>query len=235
MENLSNNRNTARFGYYVSIITTILAVTTFGIAICTPPLSGPFCIDGCFQYPYNDIISRFPRDYYWMFFAIILSFSYLIMMLCVHHFTSNEKKLFSLIGVSFAIISTLILSLDYFVQVSFIQPSLLAGETQGIAVLSQYNPHGVFIILEEMGFTTMNISFLCMVPALSNSNRLEKKLRWTFIISFILMLVSLVTVLIVNGINREYRFEVIIISITWIELIVTGVLFSNYFKKIKIA
>jgi len=168
-----------------------------------------------------------------MFFAIILSFSYMIMMISVHHFTSIEKKLFSHIGISFAIISTLILSLDYFVQVSFIQPSLLAGETEGIAALSQYNPHGIFIILEEMGFITMNISFFCLVPVFSNSNRLEKKIRWTFIISFVLMLISLVTVLIVHGIRREYRFELIIISITWIELIITGVFFSIYFKKLK--
>jgi hypothetical protein len=34
----------------------------------------------------------------------------------------------------------------------FLQPSLLAGETEGIAMLSQFNPHGLFIILEEPGF-----------------------------------------------------------------------------------
>jgi len=79
----------------------------------------------------------------------------------------------------------------------------------------------------------MNISFFCLVPVFSNSNRLEKKIRWTFIISFVLMLISLVTVLIVHGIRREYRFELIIISITWIELIITGVFFSIYFKKLK--
>ncbi len=183
------------------------------------------------QHPYHEILSRFPRDYYWMFPAIILSFSYLIMMICVHHFTANEKKLFSLMGITFAIISTLILSVDYFIQVSFIQPSLLAGETEGIAALSQYNPHGVFIILEELGFITMNISFFCLVPGFSNSNKLEKKIRWTFISSFLLMLVSLVTILVIHGIRREYRFELIIISITWIELIITGVFFSIYFRK----
>ena len=233
MENLSHNKVAAKFGFYISVITTILTFITFSIAICTPPLSGPFCTEDCFQYPYHDILDRFPRDYYWMFPAITLSFSYLIMMICIHHFTSNEKKIYSLIGISFAIISTLILSLDYFVQVSFIQPSLLAGETEGIAALSQYNPHGVFIILEEMGFITMNISFFCLVPVLSNSDKLEKKIRWTFIISFLLMLLSLVIVLVVHGIRREYRFEIIIISITWIELIITGVFFSIYFNKLK--
>jgi len=233
MENLSHHKVAAKFGFYISVITAILTFITFSIAICTPPLSGPFCTADCFQYPYHDILNRFPRDYYWMFPAITLTFSYLIMMICIHHFTSNEKKIYSLIGISFAIMSTLILSVDYFVQVSFIQPSLLAGETEGIAVLSQYNPHGVFIILEELGFITMNVSFFCLVPVLSNSDKLEKKIRWTFIISFLLMLLSLIIVLVVHGIRREYRFEIIIISITWIELIITSVCFSIYFNKLK--
>jgi hypothetical protein len=233
MENLSHHKVAAKFGFYISVITAILTFITFSIAICTPPLSGPFCTADCFQYPYHDILNRFPRDYYWMFPAITLTFSYLIMMICIHHFTSNEKKIYSLIGISFAIMSTLILSVDYFVQVSFIQPSLLAGETEGIAVLSQYNPHGVFIILEELGFITMNVSFFCLVPVLSNSDKLEKKIRWTFIISFLLMLLSLIIVLVVHGIRREYRFEIIIISITWIELIITSVFFSIYFNKLK--
>jgi len=233
MEHSVNNLSAARFGYYMSIITAVLTFITFGIAVCTPPLSGPFCTTGCFQYPYTEIISRFPRDYYWMFPAIILSFSYLIMMISIHQFASNEKKLFSLIGISFAIISTLILSLDYFVQVSFIQPTLLAGETEGIAHLSQYNPHGIFIIMEEIGFITMNISLFSLVPVFSLPGKLERNIRLTFRISFILMLISFVLVSLVHGIKREYRFEIIIITITWVELLITGVLFAKYFKKLK--
>jgi hypothetical protein len=232
MENLLSDRRSLKFGFYVSALASALTLITFGIAIGTPPLSGPFCQGDCFQYPYTDIISRFPRDYYWMFPAILVSFSYLIMMISIHHFTPPERKLFSLSGLGFALISTIILTLDYFVQVSFIQPSLLAGETEGIAMLSQFNPHGIFIILEEMGFITMNISFFCLVPVFSNSNRLEKSVRLTFIISFILMLLSFVAITASYGMKREYRFEVIIISITWIELIITGILFSLYFNRL---
>lgn len=224
-----------QFGYYISLFTALITIITFGIAICTPPLSGPFCKSGCFEYPYHEIISRFPRDYNWMFPAIILSFSYLVMMISVHKAVTPEKSVFSLAGVAFAVISTLILSIDYFVQVSFIQPSLLAGETEGIAMLSQFNPHGLFIILEELGFITMNISFIFLAPALTSSTRLERSLRLTFIIGFILMLLSFTAVVLINGLNREYRFEVIIISITWIELIIVSILFSKYFKKISLA
>ena len=224
-----------QFGYSISLFTAVITIITFGIAICTPPLSGPFCKSGCFEYPYHEIISRFPRDYFWMFPAIILSFSYMVMMITVHKAVPPEKSVFSLAGVAFAVISTLILSVDYFVQVSFIQPSLLAGETEGIAMISQFNPHGLFIILEEIGFITMNISFIFLAPALSSSTRIEKSLRLTFIIGFILMLLSFAAIVLIQGIKREYRFEVIIISITWIELIIVSILFSKYFKKISLA
>ncbi len=230
-----NRSNLAQFGSYISLFTTAITIITFGIAICTPPLSGPFCKSGCFEYPYHEIISRFPRDYYWMFPAIILSFSYLVMMISVHKAVKPEKSVFSLAGVAFAVISTLILSVDYFVQVSFIQPSLLAGETEGIAMISQFNPHGLFIILEEMGFITMNISFIFLAPALTSSTRIERSLRLTFIIGFSLMLLSFEALVLIYGVNREYRFEVIIISITWIELIIVSILFSKYFKKISLA
>lgn len=222
-----------KFGYWISIITAAITFITFGIAINTPPLSGPYCQAGCFEYPYHEIISRFPRDYYWMFPAIILSISYLVMMIVFHKSVPEEKNLFSLTAVGFAIISTLILSLDYFVQVSFIQPSLLAGETEGIAMLSQFNPHGLFIILEELGFITMNISFFCLVPVFSSSVRLEKALKLTFISGFILMMLSFAGISILHGLNREYRFEIVVISITWLELIIAGILFAGYFKRIE--
>lgn len=225
------NINTNSFGYYISVFTAILTVVTFGIAVCTPPLSGPFCKGDCFQYPYHDILSRFPRDYYWMYPAILLSFSYMVMMITVHRSMPAERNLFSSVASGFAIISSIILSSDYFIQVSFIQPSLLAGETDGVAMMSQFNPHGVFIILEELGFITMGISFLFLVPAFGGPTRLEKSLRLTIIISFCLTVAAFIAISAVHGIMREYRFEVAVISITWLELIIVSVLLARYFRR----
>jgi len=225
----------ARFGYYISIITVILTLITFGIAINTPPLSGPFCSGSCFEYPYTDIADRFPRDYYWMYSAILLLFSYLMMMISVHHIASNEKKLYSMISVAFGLMSAFVLSVDYFIQLSVIQPSLLAGETEGIALLTQFNPHGIFIVLEELGFLFMSISFVFLIPVFSKTNALEKSIKWISVISFLCVLTSFALITMIYGINREYRFEVAVITITWIELIVIGILFSRYFKRIKIS
>jgi hypothetical protein len=229
-----SNLSYAKFGWYISIVTTFLTVITFGIAICTPPLSGPFCTGSCFEYPFSEIASRFPRDYYWMYPAIILSFSYLIMMITIYQTAPENKKLFGMLGVTFAIMASLILITDYFIQVSVIQPSVLAGETEGIALLTQFNPHGIFIVLEEIGFTLMIISFFVLFPVFNGSGTLEKTIKWTAITGFILAVVSFSLVSIVHGLHREYRFEVVIISIAWIELILLGILFAQYFRRIVI-
>lgn len=221
-----------QFGYGVSLFTAGMTLLTFGIALCTPPLSGPFCRSGCFEYPYHEIAGRFPRDYYWMIPAFFLSISYMAMMISVHKVVPPERSVFSLTSAAFAVMCTLLLSVDYFVQVSFIQPSLLAGETDGVALLSQYNPHGLFILLEELGFIFMNLSFFSLVPAINGSSPTERGLRRTFISGFLLMVVSFAVVLTFYGINREYRFEVMIITVTWIELLIASLLFSKYFKNI---
>ncbi len=225
--------STSKFGFYISMITAIVTMVTFAIAISTPPLSGPFCTGSCFEYPFADIASRFPRDYYWMYPAIVLSFLYLVMMACIYQVTPNHKKVFALVGVLFATISAMILSVNYFVQVSVIQPSILAGETEGIALLTQFNPHGIFIVLEEIGFLMMVISFFALFPIFDKKNSLETGIRYTTITGFILAITSFTLVSIIYGIHREYLFEVDIISITWIELILLGILFAQYFRKIK--
>jgi len=223
--------NTNLLGFYVAILTTVLTVVTFGIAIFTPPISGSFCQGSCIEYPFTNIVSRFPRDYVWMYPAILLTLFYVVLMVCIHYYASNDKKIFSQIGLSFALISATVLIIDYFIQISVIQSSLVNGETDGIAILTQYNPHGIFIALEEIGYLMMSVAFLCIAPVFSGTNRLESAIRWIFIISFILTIISLIIISILYGINREYRFEVAVITIDWIVLIVSGILLSIVFRR----
>lgn len=224
-------KHIARVGYYAALMTVLLTLVTFTIAFLTPPLGGPYCTSGCFSYPYSDIASRFPRDYYWMYPAILLVLVFYVLMVSIHYFAPSEKKVFSHIGLSFALISTATFVIDYFLQVSVIQPSLLLGETDGIALLSQFNPHGVFIVLEEIGFSMMSLSMLFMVPAFVGNTKTEKAIRWLFVGCFTLTAISFTLYSIFYGIYREYRFEVATISINWLTLIVSGILLSVVFRR----
>ena len=55
-----------RVGLYSSILTVVVTLVTFGLAITAVPNSGAGCLDKCFEYPYLDTLSEFPGDYLWM-------------------------------------------------------------------------------------------------------------------------------------------------------------------------
>jgi len=221
----------AKVGFYSAILTVLLTICSFVIAYLTPPLSGPFCAGGCFTYPYSDIASRFPRDYYWMYPAMVLNVVYYVLMVAIHYFAPVEKKIFSHIGMSFAFLSMATFVIDYFLQVSVIQPSLVLGETDGIALLSQFNAHAVFIVLEEIAFIMMSLSILFMSPVFVGQTKAEKALRWIFSGDFILTAVSFALFTVFYGIFREYRFEVAAFSINWLALVGSGILLSVVFRR----
>lgn len=232
MNNLSEKSSKAhiyRFGFYIAIIVSVLTFITWAFAMFAIPVSGPYCLENCIEYPYNDIIDQFPHDYIWMYFAILLNLVFVMFMVCIHHMSSNNKKIFSHSGLLFAVSSAIILILDYFIQVTIIQPSVVNGEFEGIALWTQFNGHGLFIAMEEIGFILMNLALFIIFPVFSRKSKLENSIRWILIAGFVLMIASLVGYSIIYGIHREYRFEVAIITINWLVLIVIGILISRVF------
>ncbi len=219
-------------GMTSSIVLSVLTVLTFAIAICTPPISGPFATGTITTYPYTDIISRFPRDYFWMYPAMALVLVFIIYGVCVHRYACSEKKLYSHIGVMFAVLASGILFVDYFLQVTVIQQSLLNGETEALALLTQYNPHGIFIALEEAGYLLLSFSILFFAPVFTQKGWLSNTLRWTCVVGFILSIAALGVITFVYGIQREYIFEIAVISIDFIVLIILGILSGILFKRI---
>jgi len=75
---------------------------------------------------------------------------------------------------------------------------------------------------------------VALISVFSGKTALEKAIKWISIISFVLVIVSFVSIAFIYGVHREYRFEVSVITITWIELIIISILISRYFKRIKI-
>ncbi len=218
-------------GFYTAIFTVFMTVVTFGFAITAIPISGANCGELCIEYPYLNTLSQFPKDYLWMPFAIILTLSYLVLMISIHVYASSQRKIFSQIGLSFALMAAMTLVGDYFVQFSVVPISLMSGETEGIILLTQYNAHGVFIVLEELGYLLMSLSFLFVAPVFIDKNRLEAAVRWVFVVSFILTMIAFTLISLNYGLDRQDRFEVAVISIDWLVLIINGVLLSIIFKR----
>lgn len=219
-----------KLGFISAMLIAVVTAITFGIALLTPPISGPLAASPI-QYPFTDIVSRFPRDYLWMYPAMLLMLLFIILQVCIYYDTSDSNKTLAHISLIFAVTSGMVLFSDYFIQISIVQPSLLNGETEGMSLLTQYNPHGLFVVLEEIGYLMMSLSFLFTALVFSEKTKLDTVLRRVLLAAFFLSLSALILISIIYGIHREYLLEVALISIDFPALIVFGILLSIRFRK----
>jgi hypothetical protein len=224
-------KRSRRLGFWSSVLTAVFAVAAFAVAIATPPRSGPFCASACITYPYTDVASFVPSDYLWLYPGLLLAPTFVVLMACIHHDAQDDKKVFSQIALSFALISAALITTDYFIQLAVMQPSLLKGETEGLALFSQYNPHGIFIALEDVGYVMMSAAFLFIGAVFVGRTRLERGIGWLFSISSLVAIGALIGLSLLYGKDLEYRFEVTVLTINWTVLIVSGTLLSVRFRR----
>ena len=220
-----------RLGFWIAVLTTVLTAAAFAIGLATPPRSGPFCVTTCIAYPYTSVAAFVPRDYRWMYIAILLTPLFGVLLACIHSGIRDNKRVFSRIALSFALISAAVITTDYFIQLEVMQPSLLKGETEGLTLFLQYNPHGIFIALEDLGYLMLSASFLFSSAVFSDGRGLERALQWLFLIASLSAFAAYLGMSISYGTNLEYRFEVVVITITWTTLIVAGALLSFWFQR----
>jgi hypothetical protein len=221
----------AKVGLYSSLILTVLTLLAFGFGMMAVPPAGPFCPGDCMSYPFEQILDYYPRDYYWMYIAVFQLMVYVIFTVSIHYNAPAERRIFSATGTAFALISATVLLSDYFIQFAVIPISLMKGETEGIAILTQYNGHGIFIVLEELGYILMSLAFLFKAFAFPQENKLEKSIRWIMILPVAVTVVSFLLFTLRFGLDRHYRFEVVTLSANWLVLIAAGIILSIYFRK----
>ncbi len=222
--------STTRVALYVSTATAVITTVTFGLALTAVPISGANCPGDCLEYPYLDTADRFPRDYFWMYPAIGLVIAYLLLMVSLRAVAPQNRSVIGQMAVAVSVVAAAVLVPTYFVQFSVVPSSIAAGETDGIALLTQYNPHGAFIALEEVGYLLMSVSFLLAIPLIDDAGVKARLVRWLFGAGFFVPIVALVAVALMYGVDRQDRFEVAAISVNWLVLIVNGILLASIFR-----
>lgn len=222
-----------QLGVWSGWLTTLFAAAAFALGITTPPRSGPFCAGSCIQYPYTDAAAFVPRDYLWMYPGFLLTLSFVVLLVCIHRCAPDGRKEFSLIGLCFALICGTLIASDYFIQIQVMQPSLFRGETAGLSLFSQYNPHGIFIALEDLGYLMMSLAMLFAAFVFIEPRGLPRAIRVLFVIDGVATVAALVMLSLNYGLNLEYRFEVASLSINWIVLMIAGVMLAKLFQRVQ--
>jgi len=224
--------NANRLGFWSAVLTAVMAVAFFAVGFVSPVRY--------ISYPYVDVASStcgglqvvscefILMDYIWLYPAFLLAPTFVVLMVCIHYYAPVDRKIFSQIGLSFALIYAAVITTDYFIQWTVVQPSMLSGETEGLSLFTQYNPHGIFIALEGLGYLMMSMAFLSGAPIFAGG-RLEHAIRWLFVTSFVLAVGSFVGLSLLR--YDVVTFEVTIIMINCTVLIVSGALLSVLFRR----
>jgi hypothetical protein len=201
-----------RLAMYLAVALAVVAAVALGLGIMAVPISGANCTSGCISYPYLDTVDRFPRDYLWMYAAIVMVILYLLFMVALRVVAAPAVDLVWRMAVAVSVAATVVLAATYFTQSSVVPASLAAGQTEGIPLLTMYNPHGLFIALEETGYLLMSLSFLLAALAVTGAGKVVRAIRWVFGLGFALPLLAFIVYTAVYGLDRQDRFEVLIVN-----------------------
>jgi len=112
--------------------------------------------------------------------GFLLTLSFLVLMACIHSYASDERKVFSLVGLSFAIVYTTLISVNYFIQLTFVRQSSF-----DVGIFAMDNPQSMMWVIEVLGYFFMGLATLFAAPVFE-SGRIESIVKGLFVANGIL-------------------------------------------------
>ena len=92
--------------------------------------------------------------------SLFLAPSFALLMLCVHYYATEDKKVWSHAGIMFATIYAVMVSINYYVQLTLVVPHMLRGEIESIRPFL-FSPFDSFIYsVDVLGYSFMSLSTL---------------------------------------------------------------------------
>jgi hypothetical protein len=213
-----------RWRFWIAVSTAGMTAVALAIGVGTPPHSGPYCRSDCVGYPYTGGGEFVPRDFIWMYPASLAMLLAVALIAVVGRPRNPGAALAARMSTIVAAIAAGLLVADYGIQLAVVQPGLARGETDGLGLLSEYNPHGVFIALENVGYLLLGIALAGSGAAMAAGSRLARATRAVLLIAGFATVAALIGFAVVYRADLDYRFEVVGIAVDWLALIVVGIL-----------
>ena len=193
-----------------------------------PARSGPNCLAAdCVGYPYTDVAAFVPQDYWWMYPAAVLPVAFFAVVIALRTSAPRRHRHLADLSAGLALAALVVLTLTYAVQLTVLQPSLLKGETASLSLWSQYNPHGLFIATENLGYLLFCLALLGLAGIVPGTDALARGLRWTSAVLGGLGVLALPLLAGLLGADLEYHYEVASLLCAWAASIVLGVLVAR--------
>jgi len=113
------------------------------------------------------------------------------MMVAVHYYADDHKKIWSHIGTLFALAYFVFVSIVYFTVLTVTMPHMLQGKPEEVALL-RYVPKSFMTGIDALGYASMSFATLFAAPVFTKS-KLERWIRIVFIANGIIAPVILMT------------------------------------------
>lgn len=96
--------------------------------------------------------------------GFLLTLSFLVLMACIHSYASDERKVFSLVGLSFAIVYTVLISVNYFIQLTFVRQSSFDVE-----IFAMDNPQSMMWVIEVLDISLWGLPRSSLLRSLNQA------------------------------------------------------------------
>jgi hypothetical protein len=152
--------------------------------------------------------------------GFILTSIFLIVITCIYYSAPDDKKILGQIGLSFAIIYATMISMNYFIQLTFVKFGAFNTD-----IFSITNPQSMMMTIEVLGYFFMGLSTLFIAP-IFQSGWLEKSIRWLFVFNGILGIGGAIGF----ALNLDWRILIGGLILWTIVMPITTALISYWFK-----
>lgn len=109
--------------------------------------------------------------------SLFLGSAFLLLVVCVHHLAPPDRKVWSHAAVVFATAYTVLISINYFVQLTLVAPRMARGHIQGIEPFL-FVPFDSFLYaVDILGYSFMSVATLFAAPVFRGPGR-ARVARW---------------------------------------------------------
>jgi len=129
-----------------------------------------------------------PQDLVWLFVpSLFLAPAFLIAIICLHYYSDENLKIWTALGVAFALLYAGDISLVYFTQLTVIIPQLLKNEITETHVLA-FHSKSFLMAVDCLGYFFMSLSTFFAAFAFSNVKWLFRGLLYNGLLLPVLVL-----------------------------------------------
>jgi hypothetical protein len=174
------NKTAQQLGFWSTVLTTIMMIWyAIAFGLYQPTLHAPW--PGMQAYADAFRVGPFLA---WIVPCFLLTLCFLVMMVCLYTLAADEKNIWGLLSVVFAIAYTIILSTCYYIQVVVVEHNIVHHSTEGLSLwlFAPPYPHSIPGAMEGTGYAFMSLS-LIFASNLFSGNKLSKWIKRSFLLS----------------------------------------------------